>query len=156
MIIFFSVFSRITLVYFYNLGHVRKSFFSYSRICLPHKFVSSVGASAMFCLVWAMGVSHWGTTGEIIMLELITNGQVGSRFQNSLLCKISCNARKSYEHSKSFLLISDSTFRCFRNWLSLGASSCGFLPSEKHVILIGGSVQCLFVPPTMVSFNTLL
>lgn len=122
------------------------SFPGHSEICLPHKCVSSVNASVMFFLVWAKGVSHWGTTGEIIILVLITIRQVGPRFLNSLFCKIPGNAKKSYEHSKSFLFISNSTFRCFRNLLGLGASSCGFIPSEKHVIVIG-SLQCLFVFP---------
>lgn len=70
MIVFFNLFSIIALVFFIALAMWENiSFPGHSEICLPHKFVSSVGASAMFCLVWAKGLGHWGTTGEIIMLS---------------------------------------------------------------------------------------
>lgn len=149
MIVFFSLFSVTYFSIFYNLGHYENKFLflvTVRSVCLTNVWVLSVPQRAVFSLVWAKGVSHWGTTGEIIMLELITFRQVGPKFLNSLPCKIPRNAKKSYDHPKIVYLF--QTFRWFRNRSNLGASSCGFIPSElKHVIVIGGSVQCLFVLP---------
>lgn len=149
MIIFFSLFSLIALVFFYNLDHVRKNFFfliTVRFVCLTNLWVLSM---PQWCFAW-WELREWATEklqGKLLCLSWSQLGKQELRFWILCFCKIPGNAEKSYEHSKSFLLISNSTFRCFRNLLGLRASSCGFIPSEKHVIVIGGSVQCLFVFP---------